>query len=155
MEKLAVLLILIFFSENTFSQEKRIPKDQMNSIKLEYNWKNENYLIVNYRFLAKDCSYDNYGELKKTYNWFNETIYTKLDATLFRSIFVYADKLAAKEILDNKDNYDDVGHYFLNKFFYQKNNCYGVLVINKAGNYKLILDEYSKKNIENMFDALK
>jgi hypothetical protein len=155
MKKLAVLLILIFFSENTFSQEKKISRDQMNSIKLEYNWKNENYLIVNYRFLAKDCSYDNYGELKKTYNWFNESIYTKLDATLFRSIFVYADKLAAKEILDNKDNYDDEGHYFLNKFFYKKNNCYGVLVINKAGNYKLILDEYSKKDIENMFDALK
>lgn len=37
----------------------------MNSIKLEYNWKTEKILNINYRFLAKDCSYDNYGELKK------------------------------------------------------------------------------------------
>lgn len=151
-----LLFLILFFSFAINAQElPKLPKDQMNSLKYEYNWKNENYLIINYRFLAKDCSYDNYGELKKTYDWFNETIYTKLDSTLFRSVFVYADKLAAKEILDNKDNYADVGHYLLKKFFPQKNNCYGVLVINKKGNYKVILGEYSKKDVENIFEALK
>lgn len=151
-----LLFLILFFSFAINAQEiPKLPKDQMNSIKYEYNWKSENFLIINYRFLAKDCSYDNYGELKKTYNWFNESIYTKLDSTLFRSVFVYADKLAAKEILDNKDNYADIGHYFLKNFFNQKNNCYGVLVINKVGNYKVILGDYSKKDIENMLEALK
>jgi hypothetical protein len=151
-----VLFLILFFSFAINAQElPKLPKDQMNSIKYEYNWKTEKFLIINYRFLAKDCSYDNYGELKKTYDWFNEFIYSKLDSTLFRSVFVYADKLAAKEILDDQQNYADIGHYFLKNFFNQKNNCYGILVINKIGSYKVILGDYSKKDVENMLEALK
>lgn len=154
--KKQLLIIILFFSLVLQAQIlPKLPEEQISAIKYEYNWQDEKYLIVNYRFLAKDCSYNNYADLEKTYNWFNETIYSSLDNSLFRNVFVYADKLAAKEILDNENNYADVGHYFLKNFFNQKNNCYSVLVINKAGKYKIILGEYSKQDIVNLLDALK
>lgn len=150
-------LILFFFitTQFAFAQEKTIPQNQITAIKDAYNWTEEEYIIINYRFPKDYCSYENYGELEKSYTWLTNKVYTKVNPENHRNIFVYADKLAAKKILDNKTHYDDIGFYFLKNFFDKKGNCYGVLIINKNGQYKYILGEYSYIDIQNITDSLK
>ena len=150
-----IILLLLSF-QAIFSQEKSIPKDQMKSIRYEYNWnEEEEFLIINYRFPQDYCPYENYSELESTYNWLNNKVYSKVDMTKKRNIFVYADKLGAKPILDSKTHYEDIGHYFLKNFFDKKGNCIGLLIINKKGEYKYILGEYSSKDILNLTETLK
>lgn len=149
------LLLLLFVVQFSFAQERTIPKKDLETIKYEYNWKNEPYLIVNYRFPKDYCPYENYGELDKSYTYLNNKIYSKIDMKNYRNVFIYADKLAAKSILDNKTHYDDIGFYFLKQLSENKGSCYGVLVINKNGQYNYILGEYSSKDIENLTNSLK
>lgn len=153
MKKHIIILFLVF--QFGFSQEKTIPKDQMNSIRYEYNWKEESFLIINYRFPQDYCPHENYVDLDRTYNWLTTKVYPNLDKETHRNIYVYADKLAAKSILDNETHYDDIGFYFLKNYFDFKGNCIGLLIINKRGQYKYIIGEYSSKDIQNLTDLLK
>ena len=155
MKKIIILFILVFLSQNIFSQEKLLPKNQMVSIKYEYDWKNEDFLVVNYRMPNDYCPYENYSGLEKSYLWVKKSILDRVAEKNSRNIFIYADKLAAKKILDFKTHYDDIGHYFLKTFFDKKGSCYGVLVINKAGKYNYIIGEYSHIDIQNLMDSLK
>ena len=77
MKKLIFLFILISLSENIFSQEKLLPKNQMVSIKYEYDWKNEDFLVVNYRMPNDYCPYENYSGLDKSYLWVKKSILNK------------------------------------------------------------------------------
>ena len=155
MKKIVVLLILVFFSDNVFSQENTLPNNQMVSIKDEYDWKKEDYIVINYRMPNEYCPYDSYTNLEKSYAWFQKEIYAKVTVKNYRNIYMYADKLPAKKILDFKTHYDDIGHYFLKKIFDKKGSCYGVLVINKAGKYNYIIGEYSHIDVQNLIDSLK
>ena len=155
MSKIVVLFILVFFSENIFSQENILPNNQIVSIKDEYNWQKEDYIIINYKMPNSYCPYDSYSNLDKSYSWFQKEIYAKVNVKNYRNIFVYSDKLAAKKILDFKTHYDDIGHYFLKTFFDKKGSCYGILVINKKGKYNYIIGEYSHLDVQNLIDSLK
>ncbi|WP_430400878.1 hypothetical protein [Flavobacterium sp.] len=155
MKNIVLLLLLVIFSENIFSQDKALPKNQMVSIQYEYEWKNEDFLIVNYRMPNDYCPYENYSGLDKSYLWIKKSIYDRVTVKNYRNIFVYADKLAAKKILDFKTHYNDIGRYFLKTFFDKKGSCYGVLVINKEGKYNYIIGEYSHIDIQNLIDSLK
>ena len=155
MKNIFVLFTLFFFSENIFSQENVLPNNQMVSIKYEYDWNKEDFLIVNYRMPNNYCSYENYSNLDKSYLWFKENIFNKVEIENYRNVFIYADKLASKQILDFKTHYDDIGHYFLKTFFDKKGSCYGVLVINKEGKYNYIIGEYSHIDIQNLINSLK
>jgi hypothetical protein len=153
--KIFISLLLFQFTAICFAQDTILPKNHLVSLKETYNWKNESFLIVNYRLPKDYCPHENYNNLDISYNWLKNSVYSKLSTTDFRNVYVYYDKLAAKNIIDNKNHYDDVGQYFLNHFFDFKGNCYGVLIINKSGKYKVILGEYSHIDIQNAIENLK
>ena len=151
-----LFLVLLFVCLNaTYAQENTIPSDQMNSIKYEYNWKEEEFLIVNFRYPQDYCPRENYSNLDKTYKWLTTNVYANLDSEIYRNIYVYEDKLAAKPILDNVTHFDDIGHYFLKNFFDKKGNCIGLLIINRKGECQYIIGEYSSKDIQKITEALK
>lgn len=150
---------LIFFTfllviQIAIGQEKTIPKDQLKAIEETYNWEEEQFLIINYRQPKNFCSYNNYENLAESEKWFKNNVFNKLDLSESRTIFIYDDKPNAVKILDYKTHYDDVGHYFLKHFFNIKGFCYGLLVINKKGEYLVELGEYNDKNITSMMNQL-
>ncbi|VXB88381.1 conserved hypothetical protein [Flavobacterium sp. 9AF] len=149
------IFLILAIVQISFSQENTIPKDQMNSIRYEYNWKEEELLIINYRFPQDYCPYENYEDLKSTYNWLTNKVYSKVEMSKNRNIYIYGDKLAAKPILDFTTHYDDIGHYFLKNFFDKQGNCIGLLIINTKGQYKYIIGDYSSKDVINFTEALK
>ena len=150
---------LIFFTfllciQIAIGQENTIPKDQLKAIQETYNWGEEQFLIINYRQPKNFCSYNNYENLAESENWFKNNVFNKLDLSECRTIFIYDDKINAGNFLDFTTHYDDVGHYFLQKFFNQKGFCYGLLVISKNGTYLKEMGEYNHKNIASMIDQL-
>lgn len=138
------------------SQEiKTLPKDQLKTIKETYNWTKEQILIINFKGLKDECVFSIYDGLQATQDWFENSVYPNVDLTDCRNIYVYADKLYAKPILDFEKHYDDVGHYFLKHFFNTKGTCYGVMIINKKGEYLVESGEYNQYTINNMIQRLK
>ncbi len=134
---------------------KTLPKDELKAIKETYNWNNEKILIVNFKGMKDECNLSIYDGLQATREWFENTVYPNVDLTSCRNIYIYADKLYAKPILDFETHYDDVGHYFLKHFFNGKGICYGVMVINKKGEYLVEEGEYNQYTINNMIQRLK
>lgn len=153
MKKLIFVTFLLVI-QIAIGQEKTIPKDQLKAIERTYNWDEEQFLIINYRQPQNFCEYNNYDNLSNTANWFNKNVFSKLDVSKSRVIYVYDDKPNAVKILDYKTHYDDVGHYFLKHFFNIKGFCYGLLVVNKKGEYLVELGEYNDKNIASMMNQL-
>lgn len=135
-------------------QEKHtLPKEQLAALKKHYNWQKEAYLIVNYKGLANHCSYDIYDNLVAVYTHYEKPALAKLDLTNCRTLFVYADKLLAKPILDEKTHFEDEGHYFLKNFF-GLDACNGVMVINAKGEYLFTNQEYSTQTIKQFLNNL-
>lgn len=132
---------------------KIIPKDQLASIKTNYNWKNENYLIINYKNLPSNCTYDIYTDLKSNYINFEQKAFSKLDLNNSYNIFVYADKNLAKNLIDYKIHFDDIGLYFMKNYF--DTSCVGVIVINQKGEYLVKYNEYNTFTISQMLEKLK
>ncbi|AWM14862.1 hypothetical protein NHF50_13715 [Flavobacterium sp. NRK F10] len=132
-----------------------LPKDQLKSIKETYNWTKEEILVINFKGLKDECPFSIYDGLQATQDWFDNEVYPNVDLTNCRNIYIYADKLYAKPILDFETHYDDVGHYFLKHFFNRKGTCYGVMVINKKGEYLVEGGEYNQYTITNMIQRLK
>lgn len=133
---------------------KTVPKDQLKSIKENYNWKKASYLIVNFKNLPSKCSYDVYGDIVNAYNLYEKKAFEKMDLTNCRNIFIYADKDLAKPILDYKTHFEDIGLYFMKNFFNQDNTCVGVLVMNQKGEYLVTTEEYSTFTISEMMKTL-
>lgn len=133
---------------------KTISTDQFKSIKENYNWTKESYLIVNFKNLQSKCSYDVYENIVNAYNLYEKKAYEKMDLSNCRNIFVYADKNLAKPILDSRTHFEDIGLYFMKNFFNQENTCVGVLVINQKGEYLVTTEEYNTFTIEEMIKKL-
>lgn len=157
MKKIISILFVFFLGILfTYSQEvKKVTKKELIGLKRTYNWSDEKeFFIVNYRQPKNFCNYDNYENLERTKNWFEKNVFSKMDLSKCRTIFVYDDKLAAQSILDNKNHYEDVGHYFFNNYFNLRGFCYGVFVMNSKGEYLFEPGDYNHKNIELMLTQL-
>lgn len=141
-------------SITTNTEVKTISKDQFKSIKDNYNWTKESYLIVNFKNLQSKCSYDVYENIVNAYNLYEKKAYEKMDLSNCKNIFVYADKDLAKPILDYKTHFEDIGLYFMKNYFKQDNTCVGVLVINQKGEYLVTTEEYNTFTIEEMIKKL-
>lgn len=141
-------------SITTNTEVKTISKDQFKSIKDNYNWTKESYLIVNFKNLQSKCSYDVYENIVNAYNLYEKKAFEKMDLSKCRNIFVYADKDLAKPILDYKTHFEDIGLYFMKNYFNQDNTCVGVLVINQKGEYLVTTEEYNTFTIEEMIKKL-
>lgn len=153
--KKIVLLLFLFANCILWAQEKGIPKEQIKAIKYSYLWDKEEVIIINYRFPNDLCPYENYENLEDTYLWLEKKVFAKIDMKKYRNVYVYADHLAAKKIIDDTIHFEDIGEYFLKHYFNKKGNCCGVIVINQKGDYKYIYGEYSASDIVAMIEQLK
>ena len=116
MKKIFIFFIFLFIANFTFSQENRIPKEKLETLKNVYKWNDEKILIVNFYLPKNKCHYNQYQNLKNGSQWFDNNIYKTINLSNTKNIFVYSDKLAAKKIIDNNRFFEDFENYFLNNF---------------------------------------
>ncbi|MBD3863079.1 MULTISPECIES: hypothetical protein [Flavobacteriaceae] len=151
MKKIILLLILAvgllsFNRPNKNITTEKLTEDQLNFIKENYKWDSEEFLFVNFRQPESSCHYDNYQNLKNSSKWWTE-FYSKMELQNVRNIFVYSDKLRAKKVIDSKNHFADINNFFLNQIFSNDKTCYGILIINKKGEYQKKAGEYMQKDI--------
>lgn len=148
---IAVLLIALglmsFKSPEAKNYNRKLTESQLKFIKENYNWNGENILIINFVQPKRNCFYDNYEHMNTSVNWWAK-YYAKIDLTNITNIFVYSDKFAAKEVIDSKTHFEDKENFLLKNFFLNGSECYGVLIINKMGDYQKEDGEYSQKTVE-------
>lgn len=144
----------IELNQQISDEVQTLPKDQLQAIKENYNWKKKQFLIVNFKNLQTKCSYDIYEDVVKAYNLYEKKAFEKIDLSNCRNIFIYADKALAKPILDNKTHFEDIGLYFMKHYFNQDKTCVGVLVMNQKGEYLVKAEEYNTFTITEMMEKL-
>jgi hypothetical protein len=158
MKKIIVLFIIsLGMMSFKYNKEKnsngKLTEIQLNFVKENYNWNTEDIIIVNFRQPRTNCSYDNYINLNNSVSWWN-SFYSKINLKNTLNIFVYSNKKAALNVIDSKTHFEDKNNFFLNIFFSDVRECYGLLVINKLGYYKKINGEYSENEVTNFIESL-
>ena len=118
----------------------------INEFKLNYNWGEEKILIINFSFPLKSCHYNHYENLKAGKLWWNN-FYKKINLENIANRFVYSDSIKAKKIIDYQSHFPDKNNFILNNFFINTMECYGVILINEHGDYRIKKGEYLENEI--------
>ena len=132
----------------------KVDSQNLDLIKQHYHWKDEEILIINYKQPISSCHFNNNKITSKSKNWWNEFYFKiKTDNTL--NIHVLANGEKVKNKLDDLKYFDDKNDLLWNNFFYRKKSCFGVLVLNKDGDYFQYNGHYSERQVEVFIDSLK
>ena len=155
MKKIIVLLIplnslLIFSQKNSLLTKNQFTESELNFIKETYKWEKEKILIIKFTQPSKNCHYNNNKSIKKYESRWDNGINLKKKKT----IHIYSDQEASKDVIDNKKQFNDKDDFFYNKFFINDKYCYGVVVINKKGKYGYKSGEYSIEDIKKLIQNL-
>ena len=90
-------------------------------------------------------------ELRKSAN---NKFYSKIDLANVRNIYVYSDKISANTIIDAQIKFEDYEDFIWTNFFKYNKECYGLLVVNSLGEYKIQRGEYSEREVEKYLKTL-
>jgi len=153
--KKTIFLTVIFSFTLGFSQNenKKIAASQLKFIKEKYNWNTERILIINFTQSNENCFYENNRNLENSINWWNK-FYSKIDLTNVRNIYVYSDKISASTLIDAQTKFEDYEDFIWTNFFKYNKECYGLLIINFNGEYKIERGEYSEREVEKYLKTL-
>jgi hypothetical protein len=150
MKKYLMLLLLVIsflsFNKPESQTDEKLSETQLQFIMENYHWNSEDLIIVNFRQPQSSCHYDNYQNLKQSSEWWTE-YYSKMELNNVRNIFVYSDSNRATEIIDSKNHFSDINNFFLENFFARDRSCFGILVINRDGDFQKKIGEYTQEDI--------
>jgi hypothetical protein len=150
-----VFILLLTTSFNRFEETARIPETQLKFIKEKYKWDGEEILIINFTHKNENCFYNNNKASKEeTVKWWKK-YYSTIDLKNTLNIFVYSDKTSLAKMFDIPKCYEDYDDFLLKNFFNRKKECYGVLVINSIGEYRIKEGEYKEKVVSDFISDLK
>lgn len=155
-----LIALLLAFSLNVNAQKKNEKSGKLSELQLEivqknFNWDaNNKVIILNFLQPKSNCHYDNYSNINKPNLWW-KNFYSKIDLTNVENKFVYSDSLAAKKIIDYKKNFSDKDNFLLNNFFNDTPYCFGIIVINSQGFYKIKGSEYLQDEVKSFLKSLK
>ena len=150
-----VMLLTLNLKAQTVKQILgKIDEEKLKFIKENYNWNEENIIVINFLQPISNCHYDAYENLSIPSKWWTN-FYSKIDLTNVANRFVYSDANAARRIIDSKIYLTDEKNFILNNFFSKEPYCHGVLVINNFGFYEMLSREYSIKEVIYFIKILK
>ena len=155
MKKTIFLLFIIFFSNSIHSQSKIISSEKIFFLKEKYKWENDEILLINFFFPQENCFYNQYENLHKSLDWFENNIYSKIDLNQIKKINVFTDKFIAKNIIDNSTSFEDFNDFFKNDLLKDFQNCHAIIAINKKGYFEFKVGEYSEKDVKTIITKLK
>ena len=158
MKKIIILSIilnsfLIFSQEDSLLTRNQFNVSELKFIKEVYEWQKEDVLIINFRQPSSNCHYNNNENIEQSLTWWND-FYKQFDLANKKNIFIYSDKKAAENVINNKNYFSDKNDFFYNKLFKNDNSCYGIIIINKEGKYNIQNGEYTLNQIQNLIDNL-
>ncbi|TYA53216.1 hypothetical protein FVF61_11245 [Formosa maritima] len=142
------------FSNAKSQTNEKLSEEHLKFVIENYQWNSEDVMIINFRQPKSSCHYDNYENLKQSSDWWTE-FYSEMDLENIHNIFVYSDSNKAKAVIDSKNYFSDINNFFLENFFVKNRSCFGILVINKDGDFKKKSGEYTQEDIIELVKNLK
>lgn len=156
MKKLLTLFILLttlFVSAQTNPKFVKLTQHDIQFLEQTYNWKGEKLLILNFKMPRKSCPHNQYKNLKNAKKWWDK-FYENVDLTNAANRFVYSDAEKAKAIIDNKVHFIDHDGFIYNDFFENEQSCFGLVVVDKSGNFEYKSGEYTATDVTNFIVKL-
>jgi hypothetical protein len=157
MIKLRMIIIMILLAVPLIKSEAQVGKlseIDLKFIKENYNWNVKNILIINFAQPKTNCFYDHYIGINDPNNNWWEKFYSKVNLENCHNIFVFSDKNAANKIIDSKFSFYDKENFLLKSFFANGKLCWGVLIINKLGEYEKYDGEYQQNTVSKFIENL-
>ena len=96
-----VILLTLNLKAQTVKQiSGKINEEQLKFIKENYNWNEENIIVINFLQTKRNCQYNAYKNWDVSKKWW-ENFYSKIDLTNVANRYVYSNAKAAKRIIDS------------------------------------------------------
>ena len=112
-----------------------------------------NNFIINYKQPFADCFYNQYekGE-NASVKWFENSVYEGMNIKFPTLNLFYQAK-----VVENKNSKMkfDLMNLIYNNFMKHNELCYGLLIVNSLGEYRLLIGEYSSKDVSKFIEELK
>lgn len=156
MKKLLLLFILLttlLASAQTKPKFVKLTQRDIQFLEQTYNWDGEKLLILNFKMPRTSCLYNQYKELENAKKWWNK-FYENVDLTNAANRFVYSDAEKAKAVIDNKVHFIDHGAFIYKHFFENEQSCFGLVVVDKLGNFEYKSGEYTDTEVSNFIVKL-
>ena len=132
----------------------KVDSQHLNLIKQYYHWQDEEILIINYKQPISSCHFDNNTITSKGKKWWKD-FYSDINTANTLNIQVLANGEKVKNKLDDLNFFDDKNDLLLNNFFNRKRSCFGVLVVNKNGDYFQYNGHYSESQVGAFIENLR
>lgn len=152
---LLLMLLCSSFSGKAQNLSKifKLTDIQLDSIVRMYKWENQDFLILNFHHKSENCFYDNNANIKASIKW-KKNFYKDIETSKILNITVYSDQKKAKEFIDNKKYFGDKKDIIYYTFFPTKEDCCGVMIVNKNGYYQRIFGEYLIEEVTGILKTL-
>ena len=132
----------------------KLEANEIEFLRKNYNWQEEDILIINFRQPRNFCHYDNNKVSKKTIKWWND-FYSKINIENCLNVFVYSENSRSLKNYNQQNYFLDKEKFIFMNFFNKKRSCDGVLIINKNGDYFQHGGHYSEKQVAKLISVLK
>ncbi|MBP9849717.1 MAG: hypothetical protein KBC58_09800 [Flavobacterium sp.] len=110
-----------------------------------------NSFLINYVQPISDCFYNHYTQ-KCNVDWFEQNLYKKFSLpTDMIKLYYQHKKIDSNKCISKSDKEG----YLYETFFDENKLCYGLIVINSEGQFRVFTGEYGKKDITNFINQLK
>lgn len=157
MKKILLFFILVyFFSGETHSQSRinkgKLLPESLVFVQKTYNWNSEKFLVISFRQSRSKCHYDNYKSLRNSAIIRKGFINMRDKTNEFdtKIISVSSDKDKVEKYIDNETIFFDLYDFLGFRFFSKSKSCFCLIVINRDGEFKSKVGEYSADDI-NLF----
>ncbi|MEO8235172.1 MAG: hypothetical protein ABI549_07135 [Flavobacterium sp.] len=168
-----MILIVIGLSFSTYAQNLNILRiengknkfkgklttDQFAKFKVfieitsEFKLVDGNNFIINYKQPFTDCFYNQYeNDENSSIKWLEKNVYSGIDIKFPTLNLFYQ----SKAIVDKKSKIKfDLTNFIYNNFMRHNELCFGLLIVNSLGEYRLLIGEYTSKDVSKFEEELK
>jgi len=111
-----------------------------------------NNFVINYKQPESSCFYNHYRKKEcETVDWFKKNIYNTINfSSETLNLFYQAKKLKEDKCVVKFD----LSNFIYNNFMKENQLCYGLLVVNSSGEYRLLIGEYSSNDVNKFLEEL-
>lgn len=116
-----------------------------------YKFSDESTYLINYRQPQSDCHYNQYENNTCDISWFEKNVFNKIEMPESMIKFYFQHKPIYQKGCASKT---DLNEYLYTTFFEKNNLCYGLIVINEKGEFRVLTGEYESDDINKFIKLL-
>ena len=158
MKKWILILFIIFGlksnAQNSIPRFVKLTLTEIKSIETEFNWHDENILVINFITPINFSNSDYEKNITQTIDYWSE-FYKNVDLKNTKKEFVYSDCVGRNQMSKNNTIHIDKNEIIRNIFFPKDKTCSAIVILNKNGNFKILTGKYNQQEITDSISEMK